>query len=432
LPRVPAVLFALQVTLLVLLPSNVGDAPNAYSQAMSYNRWGWSALTILCLAVFASPRPGMARPWTEALLGATLLTFLFYLKITYAVAGAAAVLAGLVLMPHMRRHWRAWLAALAALAGHAALPHNHAYLADIWGAATGGYARVELTSHLLSLVANREQFALTAAVACCLAWLWQRHWLDGATVVASVVIIGLGAVVRSQNAQAGDMPVALVACWLLYRALLHVPDGATGRPAPALLLAVMAWPLLTVTGHAATLTAYARAATRDDRIVRIAETNLRGLTVPADPSDVEAALAGSAHRVLSPLRDSPLRDPLSQHQYVQSLLAAARLFDAGAPVRVLVLDQVNALPFVLGFPPPRNSWLWFLAEGAARPAADVFADVDVVLVPRYATLARTTAFALETYGAYLSTAYPDRQETASWTVLRRARQAHPRDAAGTR
>ena len=38
LPVVPAALFVVFVTLLVLMPANVGDKPNAYSFAMSYNR----------------------------------------------------------------------------------------------------------------------------------------------------------------------------------------------------------------------------------------------------------------------------------------------------------------------------------------------------------------------------------------------------------
>ena len=98
LPLLPAVLFTVYVTLLVIMPANVGDQPNAYSLAMAYNRWGWSALTILCLLLFVPPRSGVARPWIEPLLGAALLLFAFYLKITYAIASGAAIVAAIVVM----------------------------------------------------------------------------------------------------------------------------------------------------------------------------------------------------------------------------------------------------------------------------------------------------------------------------------------------
>ena len=53
---------------------------------------------------------------------------------------------------------------------------------------------------------------------------------------------------------------------------------------------------------------------------------------------------------------------VSQSEYVQGLVDAAALVadrQRGA-AKVLVMDQVNALPFMLGYPPPRggNLWLW--------------------------------------------------------------------------
>src|SRR5882757_4222325 len=56
LPVLPAALFVIFASLLVLMPANVGDKPNAYSFAMSYNRYGWSLLSILALILFVPPR----------------------------------------------------------------------------------------------------------------------------------------------------------------------------------------------------------------------------------------------------------------------------------------------------------------------------------------------------------------------------------------
>ena len=428
-PLLPAVLFTVYVTLLIVLPANAGDHPNAYSLAMAYNRWGWSALTLICFVLFVPPRAGSERPWFDAVLGGVLLLFLFYLKFTYAVAGYGAVAAAVVLMPHVRRHWGVWVTVAGATLVDAALPHNHAYLADIWMAANSGHARTDLTYQLLSVVANRGEFAVNGMAVLCLVWLWQRGRSGWTHVAASLVVIVLGVGVLSQNAQVGDMPVTMVVFFLLYRLLWEAAHDATplaARPAMTVLVAVLVWPVLAVTAEAATLSAYYRAARRTDRLVQATGTNLRGLAVPADGRDLEQALAGSSYQVHSPLRDPPLRDPLTQHQYLRSLLEAAALFAAdAAPSRVFVLDQVNALPFVLGFPPPRGGVLWLVPEAQPRPPALVFGDVDVVLVPKYATLARSTVFALDTYGDYLARSFPVRQDTDSWTVLRRTPPIRP-------
>ena len=425
LPLLPAVLFTVYVTLLILMPANAGNHPNAYSLAMSYNRWGWSALTVLCLMLFVPPRPGGERPRLDGAIGGALLLFLFYLKVTYAAAAFGGVAAALVLMPHVRRHWGIWIAAAGGPIVNAVLPHNHAYLSDIWTAAASGHVRTDLAFQLFSVVANRGEFAINGVAVLCLVWLWQRGRGERSHVAASLVLLALGVGVLSQNAQVGDMPVTMVSFFLLYRLLWrphHDADTLAPPRAVTLLAAVLVWPVLGVTAEAATLTAYYRAARRTDRVVQATHTNLRGLAVPADGRELEQALAGSSYQVHSSLRDPPLRDPLTQEQYVSTLLDAAALFAPDAtPSRVFVLDQVNALPFVLGYPPPRGGPLWLLPEPRPQTAEVVFGDVDVVLVPKYATLARSTIFALDTYGDYLARSFPRRQETESWTVLRRTR-----------
>ena len=55
LPLLPAALFVVFATLLALMPANVGDRPEQYTFAMSYNRYGWSAYSILALILFVPP-----------------------------------------------------------------------------------------------------------------------------------------------------------------------------------------------------------------------------------------------------------------------------------------------------------------------------------------------------------------------------------------
>jgi hypothetical protein len=425
LPLLPAVVFVVYAMLLVLMPTNVGDIPNAYSLAMSYNRWGWSALTILLLLLFADPAQKEDGAWLDVAAGGLLLLFLFYLKVTSFMAGVGALLSALVLSRHVRRDWQLWAGVIALTMLNVFLPYNRAYLSDIWTATTSGYLRAEPGDLVVSFLTNKAEYAILCGGVLFLVWLWMRRHASITKPLGAVVVLVLGLFVLSQNSQAGEIPVGIVIFFVIYQVLRQSSaEARSSSGANSLVpIIVLVWPLVGIAAQATMVAGYSRAAMRDDRLVRIETTNLRGLAVPADARDLAEAVARTNYQVLSTLRDPPLRFSLTQSAYVQTLLEAAALF-AGErePVRILVLDQVNAMPFVLGFPPPRGGELWLWPQNPARAAEEVFGDVDVVLVPKYSTLARSTIFAITTYGDYLSRTFPTRQESASWTILRRS---HP-------
>jgi hypothetical protein len=141
LPLLPAILFVLFTSLLALMPANVGDRPEHYTFAMSYNRYGWSAYSILALILFVPPRSSEARLPIDIAVAGALLVLLFHLKITYFAAGLATVGFAVLLHPHVRRHWRAWLVVSGLLVLNALAPHNQAYLGDIVGWMASGAVR---------------------------------------------------------------------------------------------------------------------------------------------------------------------------------------------------------------------------------------------------------------------------------------------------
>ena len=72
------------------MPANVGDRPEQYTFAMSYNRYGWSAYSILALILFVPPREERDRKdgaWIDIAVAGGLLAAMFYLKITYFAVG---------------------------------------------------------------------------------------------------------------------------------------------------------------------------------------------------------------------------------------------------------------------------------------------------------------------------------------------------------
>ena len=125
-------------SLLVLMPANVGDKPNAYSFAMSYNRYGWSLLSILALILFVPPRDRIAGDWIDVANAGPLVVALFYLKVTYFAGGLAFVGLAILISPHIRARLLAWLAIGGLIVANAIAPWNHPYLLDILHAAAAG------------------------------------------------------------------------------------------------------------------------------------------------------------------------------------------------------------------------------------------------------------------------------------------------------
>ena len=207
LAPLPAFLVVLYMGLLILQPANVGDAPYAYSFAMSYNRWAWAALTILGLLLFVDPRRvkgghGSTSPWP-----ARLVVFLFYLKITFAVVAIGGMVAAIATVRRVREQWQWWTGVVVLIVLTIAAPFNHSYLRDTWQFAMSGYARVDLLGHLNVFAANRAELALYAVTIGLLVWLWQSGRGRFEVVVSAGLLTGIGMFVLSQNAQQADIPV---------------------------------------------------------------------------------------------------------------------------------------------------------------------------------------------------------------------------------
>jgi hypothetical protein len=106
---------------------------------------------------------------------------------------------------------------------------------------------------------------------------------------------------------------------------------------------------------------------------------------------------------------------------VNTLLEAAHHLQGGRhrPGAIVLLDQVNPLPFMLGRLPPRGGNLWSGSGAPAQPPEKLFADADYVLIPRFSTYSAWTEQAELDYGPYLAQAFPIHEETRSWVILGR-------------
>jgi hypothetical protein len=425
LPVLPAALFVIFVSLLVLMPANVGDTPNAYSFAMSYNRYGWSLLCILALILFVPPRDRVAGDWIDVANAGLLLAALFYLKVTYFAGGLAFVGLAVLISPHIRAHLSAWLAIGGLVVANAVAPWNHPYLIDILSAAAAGAVRKSLTFHLNNFFANAEGYAPYAAGLVVAVWMYARGLAPLRVPLAIAGILAIGAFVLSQNHQSHGLPVGIVIAFLLYDQIRE----RFGSAVPVLPM-LMVFPLFAIGTSALSLQGYHARAGREALLQVVDRTQLKGLAVPGERRGLLAAFAEGrfGHALLNRSRATQPRFELSPAEYVETIVEAAALLGDGRHCRggVVVLDQVNPFPFMLGWPPPRGSNLWSGPGAPVRPAGEVFAEAEHVLIPQFSSYSVWTEQARRDYGPYLSENFRVREETQSWIVLSREGTVTPR------
>jgi hypothetical protein len=426
LPAPAAAVAVVYITLLALAPINIGDGIASYSFAMAYNRYGWSAIVLLFLILFLPPRRGDDSSWTDQCVGFALLLLLFYLKITYFLLGIGAVIAALALAPHIRKFWAAWLSILALTVTIIAAPANFPYWRDIGEAIASGAIRDDAGEQVKAVLANPAEAALVAAQLLGLFWLWRRGRIGVEVLwIAALAVLG-GLFLLSQNAQAGGVPLYFVVSFLLCDGLCGLRDTWRRNADTALRLGVVLMPpAVAVLAMVASLCGY-HAKALDPRAMVIADTNLRGLAVPATDSHLLEAFSQGrvTSRFLNAARTDHPRYELSQSEYVETVLEAARLLRArgageATQPKIMVLDSVNPLPFILGITPPHNTDLWLDPIFPWLPADEALADVDYVLIPKFPTHSAATDMAIDRYGRYLQSHFAFDSESLSWIVFAR-------------
>jgi len=423
LPLLPAAVFVVFCSLLVMMPANVGEVPNAYSFAMSYNRYSWSALCILALMLFLPPRNGRSGDGADILIAGGLLLATFYLKISYFTVGLAALPLAMAVCSHIRAQWRGWTVMGLLVTANAVMPYNHPYLLDLRAVVEAGGVRDKLTLQLMRYFANSAEPATYVAGFAVALWLWWRGQAPLRLPIAAAYLIGSGSILLSQNAQMSGVPLAMVIAFLLYDALRQRFAGERFDGVMVLLLALLAFPLSYVGTSTLSLAGYHINADSEKMVRVVDRTNLKGLAVPAEEDGLLAAFAAGnvGYPLLNRSRAVYPQFELSPFEYVGTILEAANLL-TGKQYRlggIALFDQVNPLPFMLGLPPPRGENLWL---GTTKPillAERFFADVDYVLIPKFSTHSPTTEAIATAYASYLKEHFRRAEESPSWFLLSR-------------
>jgi hypothetical protein len=231
----------------------------------------------------------------------------------------------------------------------------------------------------------------------------------------------------SQNAQAPrGVPLYAVLAILLYVRLADWLRSAGHRPLMAVSCAMTCalLPLLpALSSNTLSLVEYNIKARKAAQTLELTTTNLQGLVVPPDGDEIldEVAAGWGGRDAFSRIRASQRGFELSEREYIRTLLVLANYFlDRGATsARIVILDSVNPLPFILGSPAPRGGNLFSGAGFAWRPPEETLRDADFVAIPRFPIERSTLRGGLKAYEQYFAKWFVQRYEMPYWTVLER-------------
>ncbi|HEY2875868.1 MAG TPA: hypothetical protein VGJ56_28385 [Reyranella sp.] len=423
LPLLPAVLFIIFASLLALVPANVGDRPDQYTFAMSYNRYCWSAFGILSLILFVPPQPGRAPAGLDLCVAGGLLLLMFYLKITYFAAGLVTVGFAVLFHRHVRHSWLAWLAVALLVTVNALAPWNKPYLADIHAWSTSGAIRNGLLVHFNNFIAAIALYAPYLAAIAVAGWMWVfgRASFRFPLTLAFLFAVSLG--LLSQNSQSLGLPTGVVMMLILYDRLRRHFAPVRNRDIAPLLLTLLFFPFFEASCFGASIAGYHAAAGAGRGLYVVDRTNLQGLSVPEGQRGTYLSFSRTFDYPGPAAEETPPRYQLTDYEYVLSLLQASDALQHRSPGGIALFDSINPLPFMLGRAAPGGANLWSTWNAPRQPAVEYLADVRYVLVPKFSLNPRWTEDMVKFYGDYLAGHFTTAAETPCWTLLIRTESA---------
>jgi len=420
LPLLPAVLFVLFTSLLALMPANIGDRPDHYTFAMSYNRYGWSAYCILALLLFVPPRPSRHGASIDLAVAAGLLALMFYLKITYFAAGLATVGFAILFHPHIGRRWLAWLALCTLLVANALAPWERPYLTDILQSSASGAVRTGVMVHLNNFLAAIGLYSPYLAAIAIAGWMWLLGKASFRFPLTLAFLLAASFGLLTQNSQVVGLPPGIVILLILYDWLRRYHLHTSNRDVVPLLLTLLIFPFIEVSYSTASIVGYHAAADSKRGLYVVDRTNLAGLAVPGGERGTFLSFSPTFdHPKASAGESTPARYQLTDYEYVLLLLDAAELVERQPPGGIALFDSINPLSFMLGRNAPRGANLWSTWNAPLRPAAEYLADVRYILVPKFSLNPDWTEDLMRLYGEYLDKYFTMAGETRSWILLTR-------------
>lgn len=411
-----ALAFALFVLTLVLTPASVGEQMPTF--AMFYNRWGYALLAMLFMLALPSLR-GPSRPRVDGAVAAIVLLLSFYLKISYFGIAFGFMTILLLVRPTRLAAATGLVGALAGIAVvHLFWMGTANYFDDIASAAKcSGVLRGSMVSFALIGLENAGTTAPFVFLVVIAWWRGASLW----TLFLCLFMAGAGLVLSNQNAQGVGLLTLIPAAIVAAQAIPKQPSDETGAAfqlAGFLLVATIA--ATSILFSTESLLRHTWMALRDHRgspsyIAEVDGFTAEELARPG-PGAPGLETLRSAYRTerlgldnLTLARSFAVTQVLAQPEYLWTVQDAVQLVRSQPRLagKILTLDMANPFNALLNRSAPVGVDSWYhlgrtFSETVHPTPSRLFADVDVVLVPKAPVVPAGAAVLMRLYGGVLN------------------------------
>lgn len=430
-----SIITLLFLSLIIVVPMNVGDTSENITFAMFYNRYGWAALTVLFLC-YPEPRSNErnhdGRNYLDALVIALLLAFLFYIKTTYFMVG-------LVFLPIMaivsRHNMRLALTSFVLLSVILCLVE---YAFGI----TAGYIQDTMTSVHSSgvirgdlfepFVQNFGEYLLVGFV---FSLIILTRLATAGYVIFVLYVAGSGLAILDQNAQWTHIVTLLAVLIVSHEVLIRSDDYSSGTVASthlksmpfvtvifAIIIIYLATPL---SGRVDALVQYTKEINKSETQYSIAA--LSGFKTGEQYSLLTDVLQDKdTLDLFYKIRNNPAKQRLTQGEYMETIMDGYILLNTMDinDKSVSVLDYVNPYSFLLDLKPPAGDYSFIdknrnITKSIHIPAKTVFQSSDYIMMPKFPINHPTNKLLKEIYGQYIDSKYVRAKESDYWYVYSR-------------
>jgi hypothetical protein len=424
LPPVWAGVFSFYVGLLSISPRLLvveGGPLNFMNQAF-YNRFAWSLFCILCLTV-SLPRQnnsGKADRNVDAAICALLLFSLFYMKITYFLAGIGLLAMSLITVQRDRllRNGGRVLAIFVGLmaAMELATGITVPYLRDLASTAAAAPAVFRGNELARILLATYHEHLLILSVGAVSAALGGVVAGVGKKAFLLIALMGAGLAVATYNVLGFEIPivpvVALIALMLFSPRMSPQGDTSWGHSVLAGIVAlIFLQPIVLDAG--ALVRAVVRSSAQSADVIWLRDTTMSDLAISDQPNLLRTGE-----------NKGPYCCEMNDNEYLYVVSDGVSLLRShmSRPARVFSLGWSNPFPTLLGGPPIKHSLLWWdqgrtFSSASHPPGTKLLDEVDYVLISKVDVRWSPRQMMGEIYAEELRTMFMQLDESRYWTLL---------------
>lgn len=426
-PAIPAIIF---LALLTVVPLGVESSPEKITTAMFYNRFGWTAITLVFLYFLEPREKSKTMLVLDWICLAALLFFLLYLKITYFLVSAAFLGFLCITSRYNRQVALPALALVAIGTGAMELIYglNGPYLQDL--RMTIRASGANRGSALPKLFLNIKEFIL---VALAITLTWDRKNPNWLYLIYVGFVTAAGLAIIDQNTHPHGVVCALAVLLVsheLIRRRISQPDIShsameVGRAKSLACLGLIVLFVIQPIVNRCTSMA----------MIRSAVTQV-SVDMPGGLKNMVFVEHLWKHFLQGRTRD-PLMNKVippksrffaddAHGTYLDSLLDGVKLLqNAGTEGKsVVAFDFVTPFSFILGMKPATGDHTCIhygrtMSDEVYSPPEELLGSVDYVMVPKSPRTPATTAFLLRTYGPYLETHFHEVDSSDFWVLWAR-------------